>query len=109
MLNEFTNHNVPGSVGLDCFTTFYEGTVNEKLIRINGTEAPIVEWDLTTNIQKYNDDNDLAIIRVTTIPKNAEQFNKLRIATLNARHFNIRLILPKWNYPTYIGCNIDND
>ena len=50
ILNEFTNHNVPGSVDKECNTAFFEGTFSTKLIRLNGTLAPLEFWDLTTDI-----------------------------------------------------------
>ena len=118
---EFTNHNVPGSVGEPCYTAFYEGTVSTKLQRQNGTYAPIEEWDLTTDIpnpkapdielffNKFANDNYIKIIKVTKYPKTPEQLIKLNHALRDARHLNIRLIIPKQHYPTILRMNIDND
>ncbi len=46
---------------------------------------------------------------ITVIPKTKEQQSLLSTALLRARHYNIRLIIPKYKYPSYIRCNIHND
>jgi len=121
MLYKFTNHNVPGSVETPCYSAFYEDSVSTKLIRKNNTYAPIEEWDLNGDIptskapenelvfNQYANDNYIKIIKVTQIPKTPDQLLKLNNALRDARHLNIRLIIPKHDYPTIIKMNIDNE
>jgi hypothetical protein len=119
-MNNFTNHNIPGCVSGDCLTCFYDKTVSTKLLLKNGKYAIIEEWDLSGNIphpkaspeelllNSFEDDNYIKIIKITKIPITKEEIDKLYYATLNARHLNIRLILPKHKYPSKIKTNIDN-
>ena len=120
-MHEFTNHNIPNSVGKPCYTAFYEGTVSTELKRPNGTYAPIEEWNLTTDIpnpkapdielffNQFANDNYIKIIKVTQYPKTEKQLLRLNHALRDARHLNIRLIIPKEHYPTILRMNIDND
>ena len=120
-MHKFTNHYVPNSVGKPCYTAFYEKTVSTELKRPNGTYAPIEEWDLTTDIpnpkapdielffNKFANDNYIKIIKVTQFPKTEKQLLKLNHALRDARHLNIRLIIPKEHYPIILRMNIDND
>lgn len=105
-MREFTNHNVPGCVGGDCFTVFYDGTVNTRLIRCDGTIAPVIEWNLADEVPRFKDDNDLTIVKVTAAVTEGNM-GKLYYAVTNARHLNIRLILPKMRYPLGISICID--
>ena len=114
-IHNFTNHNIPGCVDQPCFTCFYENTVSTKLLLENGEYAPIEEWDLTGTIpgikchkKNINYDNLIKIIKVTKIPSNKDEEEKLVYAVLNARHLNIRLIIPKYYYPVNIRTFIDN-
>ena len=112
---KFTNHYIPNCVGGDCFTTFYEDNVDTTLVRIDGSHAPIKEWDLehdymyTVTDPLIDRDNMIEIIHVTKIAKTSSELKRLHYAVLNAKHLNIRLIVPRTKYPPNIRCNIDND
>ena len=118
---KFTNEYVPNCVGCDCYTAFYEGNVDTKLIRRDGTLAPIKEWDLETDYNYPIDyikddpfgsiinDNMIEIVIVTKIAKTPDELKRLKNAIINAKHVNIRLIIPQSNYMPTIRSNIDNE
>lgn len=108
-MNKFTNHNVPGFVDAECYTAFYEGDVDKHLVRVDGSVAPVIEWDLKSEIPRYKSEAEIRVIRVTRIPETAEEIERLHLATLNARHYNIRLIVPKHRYNVLTRANIDGN
>lgn len=108
-MNRFTKYNVPGSVDGHCYTAFYDGDVDDHMIRTDGTVAPVIEWDLRTEVPMYKDETQIRVIRVTRIPDTKEETRRLYLATVNARHYNIRLIVPKHKYSIMTRVNIDSE
>jgi hypothetical protein len=83
-------------------TSCYDGDVSLFLYRTNGEIAPIVDWDTHNEPPKYE---DIVILRVIH-SDNPLCVKNLTNATMNARHYNIRLVLPKIRYCPSIRINI---
>ncbi len=106
-LHKFTNHYTPWK---NCYTTFYENTVQTTLIRLDGTQAPILKWDLTKDFKfPIGGDNEIVIVHITKIPKNEKELYRFLHTLQYAQQLNIRLIVPRHHYNAIIRMNIDND
>lgn len=101
-LINFSNLNIPSFVNERCITVCYDGDVSLFLYRTSGEIAPIVDWDTHNEAPKYD---DVVILRVIHTDKQLCIKNLLN-AVLKARHYNIRLVLPKIYYCIKIRTNI---
>jgi hypothetical protein len=94
MLMNFSNSNIPSFVNETYTTACYDGDVSLFLYRTNGEISPILDWDTHNDIPKYD---DVVILRV--IHNDDPLCTKnLTNALASARHYNIRLVLPKRHY-----------
>jgi hypothetical protein len=93
----FTNHNVPGCVDKPCYTAFYEDDVLDLVLDLpDGSRAAVISWNPNEDLPQVD---RVTILKVSEMPQGIEAWARLEDALVNARHRNIRLILPRGKYP----------
>lgn len=104
-MNCFSNYNIPGFVDQPCYTAFYSGDVDCNLILPDGSTAQVLQWNPDDPLPKVD---KVSILVVSHIPQSPESMDRLSDALSNARHLNIRLVLPRGRYPGSCRINIDS-